>query len=222
MTALKQIAAAGLLCFAIATVSAMPPLLNDPVDVSGDFHAPENFYFLADKVSGFDPVTHSGTILYQRAQYRVRHAFNNDLALITAVGPNEFPDQQYAANPSLPFSLDFLSPRTIRLRLTSGPQVHPPQEELMLAGELPHDDSWKYEKIAAGHRYSSAAGSVTIVENPFHIELRGPDGKLLTATDHSEDNKSTFSPVLPFGFVRRTKAGYRSPARQSRVANLCR
>jgi alpha-D-xyloside xylohydrolase len=204
MSALKQIATAALLCWTIATLHAMPPLLNDPVDVSGDFHAPENSYFLADQVSGFDPVTHSGTILYQRAQYRVRHAFDNDLALITPVGPNEFPENQYAANPSLPFSLDFLSPRTIRIRMTSGPQVHPPQEELMLAGALPRDDSWKYEKIPAGHRYSSAAGSVTILENPFHIELRGADGKLLTTTDHNEDNKSTFSPVLPLGFVRRT------------------
>jgi alpha-D-xyloside xylohydrolase len=203
MTTLKQIATAALFCWTIATIHAMPPLLNDPVDVSGDFHAPENSYFLADKVSGFDSITHSGTILYQRAQFRVRHAFDNDLALITAVGPNEFPENQYAANPSLPFSLDFLSPRTIRIRMTSGPQVHPPQEELMLAGNPPHDDAWKYEKIPAGHRYSSTAGSVTITENPFHIELRGPDGKLLTTTDHNEDNRSTFSPVLPFGFVRR-------------------
>ncbi|MDR3377628.1 MAG: alpha-xylosidase, partial [Verrucomicrobiae bacterium] len=118
MTTLKQIATAALFCWTIATIHAMPPLLNDPVDVSGDFHAPENSYFLADKVSGFDSITHSGTILYQRAQFRVRHAFDNDLALITAVGPNEFPENQYAANPSLPFSLDFLSPRTIRIRMT--------------------------------------------------------------------------------------------------------
>jgi alpha-D-xyloside xylohydrolase len=205
MIALNKIAAASLFCLAAATaIAATPRLLNDPVDISGDFRALENTYYLADKVSEFDPATHSGKIVYQRAQYRVRHAFDNDLSLITPVKPNEFPENEYAANPEQPFSIDFVSPRTLRIRMTSGPQVHPPQPELMLAGPVPADDSWKYEKVPGGWRYASAFGSVTIQENPFHIEIRDAQGKLLTETDHADDNKSTFSPVLPFGFVRRT------------------
>src|ERR1039457_6576332 len=137
MMALKKIACASFFCLAVTTIAANPPLLNDPVDVSGDFRALENFYYLADKVSEFDPAAHAGKIVYQRAQYHVRHAFNNDLALINAAGPNEFPKNQYAANPELPFSIEFVSPRTIRIRMTSGPQVHPPQPELMLAGDVP-------------------------------------------------------------------------------------
>ncbi|HXR05517.1 MAG TPA: TIM-barrel domain-containing protein [Verrucomicrobiae bacterium] len=206
MIALNKTAIASLLCLGAASaIAGTSPftLLNDPVDISGDFRALENFYYLADKVSEFDPATHAGKAVYQRAQYRVRHAFDNDLSLITAVGANEFPDNQYAANPELPFSIDFVSPRTIRLRMTSGPQAHPPQPELMLAGEVPQDHSWKYEKIPGGHRYASAASSVTILEKPFHLELRDASGKLLTATDHADDNKTTFSPVLPFSFVRR-------------------
>jgi alpha-D-xyloside xylohydrolase len=195
---------ASLLCVAAAAaIATPPPLLNDPVDVTGDFHALENFYYLADKVSEFDPSTHAGKVVYQRAQYRVRHAFDNDLSLITSVGANEFPDNQYAANPELPFSVEFISPRALRLRMTSGPQVHPPQPELMLAGPVPTDDSWKYEKITDGWRYASAFGSVTIRENPFHIELRDASGKLLTMTDHASDNGSSFTPILPFSFVRR-------------------
>src|ERR1035438_9974235 len=152
MIVLIKIATASLLCLAAATaIAATPPLLNDPVDINGDFHALENFYYLADKVSEFDPATHAGKIVYQRAQYHVRHAFDNDLSLITAVPPNEFPENQYAANPELPFSVEFISPRALRLKMTSGPQVHPPQPELMLAGEVPHDVSWKYEKLPGGH-----------------------------------------------------------------------
>jgi alpha-D-xyloside xylohydrolase len=204
MIALNKIAAASLLCLCAATAAAaMPPLLNDPLDISGDFHAMENFYYLADKVSEFDPATHSGKITYQRAQYAVRHAFDNDLAVITPAKPNEFPDNQYAANPQLPFSIDFVSPRTLRIRMTSGPRVHPPQEELMLAGPAPTDDSWKYEKIPGGHCYTSTAGSVTILENPFHVELRDAAGKLLAKTDHTADNNTSFTPILPFGYVRR-------------------
>ena len=74
--------------------------------------------------------------------------------------------------------------------MTSGPQVHPPQPELMLAGAVPNDDSWKYEKISGGHRYTSASGSVTILENPCHLEIRDAGGKLLTATDHAADNNN--------------------------------
>jgi alpha-D-xyloside xylohydrolase len=203
MIALKKVAAASVFCLAVIVTAATPPLLNDPVDVSGDFRALENFYYLADKVSGFDPATHSGKIVCQRVQYSVRHAFDNDLAVITPAKPNEFPDNQYAANPELPFSLDFVSPRTLRIRMSSGPQAHPPQPELMLAGPVPNDDSWKYEKVPGGWRYASAFGSVTIRESPFHLEMRDASGKLLTATDHTSDNNTSFTPILPFGYVRR-------------------
>jgi len=206
MIALNKFATATLFCLTAATtIAAAPPftLLNDHVDVSGDFRALENTYYLADQVADFDPTTHSGKIVYQRTQYRVRHAFDNDLSLITDVEQNEFPAREYAANPELPFTIDFVSPRALRIRMTSGPQVHPAQPELMLAGEVPADNSWKYEKVSGGWRYASAFGSVTIQQNPFHLELRDANGKLLTGTDHADDNKSTFSPVLPFSFVRR-------------------
>jgi alpha-D-xyloside xylohydrolase len=207
----KKIAAAVFFCLAATGMAgAAPPLLNDPVDISSDFRALENSYYLADHLAEFDPAAHTGKIAYQRAQYRIRHAFNNDLSLVTAVPPNEFPENEYAANPELPFSIEFVSSRALRIRMTSGPQVHPPPPELMLAGPVPRDTSWKYEKISGGHRYTSGAGSVTILENPFHIELRDARGKLLTATDHADDNKSTFSPVLPFSFLRRSSDYSRS------------
>jgi alpha-D-xyloside xylohydrolase len=202
---IRTLAALFTLGAAISTLAANPqlPLLNDPVDVSGDFRDLSNFYYLADQLADFDPATHSGKIVWQRAQYTVRHAFDNDLALIGPAKPNEFPENEYAANPALPFSIEFVSPKTFRVRLTSGPQSHKDTGELMLAGKVPHDGSWKYEKVPGGHRYASAFGSVTILENPWHLEIRDADGKLLTKTDHAVDNKSSFSPILPFSFVRR-------------------
>jgi alpha-D-xyloside xylohydrolase len=203
----KQFAIACLItCQSLPLLASNPPLplLNDPVDISGDFRDLSDFYYLADQVADFDPAKHAGDITYQRAQYSVRHAFDNDLAVITPAKPDEFPANEYAANPALPFSIDFVSPRTLRIRMSSGPQVHPPQPELMLAGPVPQDDSWKYEKVAGGWRYASAFGSVTILENPFHIEIRDASGKLLTQTDHADDNKNSFTPVLPFSYVRRS------------------
>jgi alpha-D-xyloside xylohydrolase len=190
---------------ALSSLAANPqlPLLNDPVDISGDFRDFSDFYYLADHLADFDPATHAGSVTYQRSQYSVRHAFDNDLAVIVPAKPNEFPEKEYAANPTLPFAINFVSPRTLRIRLTSGPQTHAPQPELMLAGPVPSDDSWKYDKVDGGYRYTSACGSVTIRENPFHIELRDATGKLLTRTDHANDNKNSFTPILPFSYVRR-------------------
>ncbi len=203
MTFYAKISTVALFCFVVGALAAAEPLMNSPVDISGDFHDFTSYYYLADHVSGFDPATHSGELTYQRARYSVRHAFDKQLAMIEKSGGNEFPEDQYTVNPTLPFSLDFISPRTVRIRMTSGPQVHPPQEELMLSGPAPTDHSWKYEKVEGGYRYTSAAGSVTILEDPFHIEIRDAEGRLLTKTDHSADNSTSFTPVLPFSFVRR-------------------
>ena len=203
---------AGVLCAAalvltagsLAAANPWLPLLNDPVDISGDFHDFSDFYYLADRVADFDPATHAGKIVYQRSRLTPSYSFNHTVAAIGPAKPNEFPADQYAADPTLPFSIDFVSPRTLRIRMTSGPQYHPSLPELMLAGPVPHDDSWKYSKVAGGWRYTGAAGSVTILVNPFHIEIRDASGKLLTKTDHADDNTTSFTPVMPFSYVRRT------------------
>jgi len=187
----------------LAAANPAPSLLNEPIDVSGDFRDFSNLYYVADRLADFDPATGTGKITYQRSGYFTRQAFNNMLAVVKPVAPNEFPENEYAANPTLPFSVEFVSPRTLRLRLTSGPQFRKNTDERMLAGEVPQDHSWKYSRIEGGHRYTSDFGSVTILEKPWHIEFRDAQGRLLTKTDHDADNTTTFTPVLPFSFVRR-------------------
>jgi len=188
-------------------------LLNTPVDVSPDFVSFENTYYLADNLASFDPNTASGKIQYKRYEYFTRHAFNNTLAGLRPVDANEFPGTEYAASPELDFSLEFVSPRTVRIRTTSGPQFSSREQSLMLAGAVPKDNSWKYSKISGGHQYTSAYGSVTITEKPWHVEFRDASGKLLTKTVHLRDHAdSTYTPVLPFSYVRRSSDYSRSMA----------
>jgi alpha-D-xyloside xylohydrolase len=189
------------------------PLLNEPVDVSGDFRDFTNLYYLADKLADFDPATASGKITWQRAAYSTRQAFDNMLAVINPVRPNEFPGNEYEANPVLPFKLEFVSPGTVRIRLQTGPEIKPETNSLMLAGgKAAKDNSWKYGKIEGGHRYSNTCGSVTVLENPWCIEFRDAKGRLLTKTNHRSDNNTTFTPILPFSFVRRASDYSRSVA----------
>ncbi|MEO5714202.1 MAG: TIM-barrel domain-containing protein [Luteolibacter sp.] len=179
-----------------------PRLLNEPLDISGDFQDYTNVYFLADSLDGFDPVKAEGKVKYKRNMRTTAQAFDNTLPAVKPSPGNEFPEIEYAADPSLPFSVEFVTPRTVRIRMASGP-AKKEAESLMLAGPVPKDASWKYEHTAAGHRYTSTAGSVTISENPWRIELRDAAGHLLTQTEHAKDNETSFSKLLPFSFIRR-------------------
>src|SRR5512136_2113490 len=125
-------------------------LLNEVVDVSKDFRNFSNTYYLADRLAEFDPATATGKISYQRSQYFTRQAFDNMLGVLRKVEANEFPSNEYEADPVLPFSIDFVSPKTVRIRVTSGPQLGRGQS-LMLAGPVPTDQSWKYSRIDGGH-----------------------------------------------------------------------
>jgi alpha-D-xyloside xylohydrolase len=75
---------------------------------------------------------------------------------------------------------------------------------MLVNGKAPQDNSaWQYSTIDHGHRYTSPYGSVTITESPWRIEIRDAKGKLLTHTIHISDGSETFTPLLPFSFVRR-------------------
>lgn len=179
-------------------------LLNDALDISEDFYNFANTYFVADSLTAFDPATGQGEVKWVRHQFRTRHAFNNTLAGLTPVEGNEFPGVEYEAHPRLDFSLEFVTPGTVRIRMKSGFETRKEQESLMLVdGYARKDDSWEYSKIEGGHKYTSNSGAVIVREYPWHIEFYDSAGKLLTRTSHPTDNEGTYTPVNPFSFVRR-------------------
>ena len=180
-------------------------VLNEPPDISKDFEDYRNTYYLADELVSFNSETGEGTVKYIRHNFSTRQAFNNMLSRLDSVGANEFPSTEYAAQPELPFSLQFVSDRTIRLKMTSGPQFRREESSLMLVeGQAPVDrSSWTYSKIEGGHKYSNSNGSVTIQEKPWKISFFDAEGKLLTSTMHLSDFSNTYTPVTPFSFVRR-------------------
>jgi alpha-D-xyloside xylohydrolase len=195
-----------------ASANQPPGLLSDPVDISSDFHDFSQTYFLADHLGAFDAVKGEGMVVWRRNELVPRIAFDNMEAVLRTFGGVTFPEGEYAVDPALPFSIQFVSPRTVRIRMKTGTQARPDAPSPMLVGDPPHDNSWKHEKIAGGHRYSSAAGSVTILENPWHIELRDAQGRLLTRTNHTSDYQTSLDPALPFSFIRRPSDYSRSVA----------
>jgi alpha-D-xyloside xylohydrolase len=189
-----------------------PTLLNDLVDISRDFHDYTNGYFLADHLASFDPDTASGTLVWRRNQLYPRIAFDNMEAVLLPFDGATFPQGEYAINPELAFSLQFVSPRTVRVRLKTGLEIKPESQSLMLAGPVPSDSSWTMTRVQGGYRYAGAAGSVTVLEKPWRLEFRDAQARLLTRTNHSVDLMATFVPALTFSFIRRSSDYSRSVA----------
>ena len=196
-----------------AGTQTIPYLLNEPIDISRDFRDFTNTYFVADSLADFQPGTGSGTLTWRRNTYATRHAFNNTMAGLSPVRQNEFPAIEYAADPALPFSVEFVSPRTLRIRASTGTATAPQQPSLMLVKEPSGmDASWKYAKIPGGHQYTSPNGTVTIMEHPWKIDIRDATGRLLTSTRNPADVSKSYYPTLPFSFVRRASDYSRSVA----------
>jgi alpha-D-xyloside xylohydrolase len=180
-------------------------------DISVDFRDFKNTYYLSGDMASFDPGSGAGTIIYNRHEYSTRQAFNNMLGRLVPVPANEFPGNEYAASPELPFSVEFVSPRTIRLRARSGPEPGSEETSLMLVdGKVPVDNSWSYSRTEEGHAYTGAYGKVVISETPWRVSVYDAEGKLLTSTNHPADNAGTFTPLLPFSWVRRVSDYSRS------------
>ena len=189
----------------IASGAPNQRLLNEAVDISEDFRNFTNTYFIADNLVEFDPATGQGKVKWARHVYKTNQAFDNMLATLTPSDGNEFPAIEYEADPVMPFALEFVSPRTVRIKMKTGFEAQEEGPSLMLVnGYAPKDNSWKYSEIQGGHKYTSEYGSVIIRTRPWHIEFYDADGKLLTKSFHKVDNSVTYTPVLPFMFVRRS------------------
>ncbi|HLO58289.1 MAG TPA: TIM-barrel domain-containing protein [Bacteroidales bacterium] len=181
-------------------------ILNEPYDISGDFYDFTNTYYVADSLTDFDPQKGSGTVVYERYENSTRLAFNNMMGVLKKVNANEFPTNEYAASPALPFSIEFVSPKTIRIKASTGFEAKKQEPSLMLVNGQANVDtkSWKYTRTKDGYLYSGEYGTVLIRSNPWTIEFRDKNGYFLTRTVHISDlSASAYIPELPFSFVRR-------------------
>ncbi len=195
-------------------------LLNHPVDVSRGFSNLESTMFLPEKISRFDAAKASGDILWGRYAYKVRMAFNQESINLITNPLWEFPAEYGSEKQPYPFSITFYGDRTIRLRFKGRDYPKTKEPSLMLNGEPKATSPWKVAKAKGRITYKGKAGSVTVVENPWAIEIRDASGKLLTKTVHLKDNRSLRNTdPLPFCFQRPTPEYGRQFAATFSLAN---
>jgi alpha-D-xyloside xylohydrolase len=189
-------------CLLAAWACAGAQVLNDPVDVSQEFQKMEQVYFVGSRVASFDAATGAGSLQWDRYLRSTTLSFNKIDVTLGKGRATEFPGTEYDADPTLPFSITFVSPRTVRLRFTTRAQMPPDDDALMLAGPVPADRSWRAEQTADDVVWTSAYGRVRLVKNPWHVEFYDASGRLLTRTQTANEPATYFTPV-PFSFVRR-------------------
>jgi alpha-D-xyloside xylohydrolase len=197
-----------------AVASAQVTRLGDVPDVSEDFTGLEQIYFVGSRLTAFDPVTGRGLLQWDRYMRQPSYSFNKlDMSLSRAQS-NEFPATEYDRDPALPFELTFVSRRTVRLRFATRDMpidalAGPPS--VMLAGAVSSDRSWNVQSTDSVVRYRSVHGEVRLIRHPWRIEFYDAAGRLLTRTQSLGDPAS-FTPYVPFSFVRRARDLGRSTA----------
>ena len=177
-------------------------LMGDFVDVSQDFQKLEQTFFVGAQATDFDSATGAGKLRWDRYRRQTNFSFNKvDQAFVRA-DSNEFPGTEYDRDPTLPFSLTFVSPRTVRLRCSARNVPLDDGQSLMLAGPVSTDHSWKVETSGGTVTYTSKFGQVKLIKNPWHVEFYDANGKLLTRT-RTLGEPNSYSERIPFSFVRR-------------------
>ena len=193
------------LWLALFCIPAQAGLLNEPIDISTDFSEPRNTFFVAKRLTEFDPQTGQGKVLWQRSRLANHFSFNIMQSRLDDAPPIEFPSNEYEANPSLPFSIQFVSPRVVRIRMQTSATTRPAAKSLMLVKEPATDHSWQMNPIKGGFEYTSTLGKLTVQMDPWRLEFRDPTGRLLTSTRSQAGG-------MPFCFVRRSEDYSRSIA----------
>lgn len=179
-------------------------LMNQAVDVSSDFHDLANTYFFADKLADFDAVSGEGTVRWKRYRLTPRQAFNTNGMQPQQLRMLDFPTPAYDNDPELKFSIDFVTPRTVRIRMLTTPvEPKPETDEVMLVAEPGKDNSWKMKEVENSVVYTSQYGVVEIQKNPWRIVLKDTKGRVLTQTAAYIDSDSSQVKFTPFSFVKK-------------------
>ena len=206
----KELLAVAMLLFAGGNLLAQPHvndgtsyLMNQPLDMSTDFRDLSNTLFFADHLESFDAKSGEGLVNWKRGHQMPRQAFNTNGAQPRKMRMLDFPFTAYENDPNLKFKIDFVTPRTVRIRMLTTPVEPKPAASIMLAKEPGRDGSWKVIETNDKIIYSSDYGTIQINKNPWRIVLKDKAGRILSQTAALSDADSTQVKYTPFCFVKR-------------------
>ncbi|WP_418698841.1 TIM-barrel domain-containing protein [Bacteroides sp.] len=184
-------------------VDGTPYLLNQALDMSTEFRDLSNTMFFTDHLESFDAKTGEGLVNWKRGHLVTRQAFNTNGAQPGKLRMLDFPSPAYVNDPNLKFKIDFVTPRTVRIRMLTTPVEPKPSTSVMLAKEPGRDTSWKVSENDKSIVYTSAYGTIQINKNPWRIVLKDKNGRIMSQTATLSDADSTQVKYTPFNFIKR-------------------
>jgi alpha-D-xyloside xylohydrolase len=179
---------------------------GDLIDVSEAFQRLDPVYFIPARVETFDPVTGAGQLRWERYGRQPSLSFNKIDRPLVRVQSTEFPATEYDRDPVLPFTIEPVSARSLRLRFLTRPTEPDNTPSLMLAGPVPRDMRWQVQQTDSLITLISPAGyQVRLYRDPWRIAFYDPKGRLLTRT-MTLDEPATFAfDRVPFCYIRRSE-----------------
>ena len=115
----------------------------------------------------------------------------------------DFPFTAYENDPNLKFKIDFVTPRTVRIRMLTTPVEPKVSTSIMLSKEPGKDESWKVTETENTIVYAGNYGTVQINKNPWRVVLKDKTGRILSQTVTLRDADSTQVKYTPFSFIKR-------------------
>jgi alpha-D-xyloside xylohydrolase len=186
--------------------------LNQPVDISEDFHDLENEYFIPALISKFEIGKGNGSVEWHLHRYEFDWYFNKIDKHLQLQNDKGAPFQDYDTHPKCDFSISFVSPKTVRLQMKTTTAAQREQPSLMLAGELPEDNSWSANETENEIIYESESGKLILDKKSFSIQLDDANNKKLLNTMGAAELKAMHSKAMPFCFLKRSTDYSRSIA----------
>lgn len=178
-------------------------LMNQALDMSTDFLDLSNTLFFADHLESFDVKSGEGLVNWKRGHLMPRQAFNTNGAQPRKMRMFDFPFTAYENDPNLKFKIDFVTPRTVRIRMLTTPVEPKVSTSIMLAKEPGKDESWKVTETENTIVYAGNYGTVQINKNPWRVVLKDKTGRILSQTVTLRDADSTQVKYTPFSFIKR-------------------
>ena len=178
-------------------------LMNQALDMSTDFLDLSNTIFFADHLESFDVKSGEGLVNWKRGHLMPRQAFNTNGAQPRKMRMLDFPFTAYENDPNLKFKIDFVTPRTVRIRMLTTPVEPKVSTSIMLAKEPGKDESWKVTETENTIVYAGNYGTVQINKNPWRVVLKDKTGRILSQTVTLRDADSTQVKYTPFSFIKR-------------------
>ena len=194
-------------------------------DMSTDFSDLSNTYFLADSLVKFDVQKGEGLVQWKRYRLSPRQAFNLNGYWPVRMQMLDFPDAAYVNDPELKLSIEFVTPRTVRIRMLTTP-IEPKDntaDDPMLCDGFkaraavqttptPPNSGGEIKTFSDEEKivYQTKYGQIEIQKYPWRIVIKDAKGRILTQTRHSIDNDSSQVKLLPFSFIKRGSDNSRS------------